>query len=427
MRLPTPPFKPPGARLLELFANYEQNSDEIRQVVGVHTAKELEQAPGVYRVFHEDASLRYDFKIDCPGHVILVTDTRTWRSYPRKGRMTAPDLLGPDELVKQLTLSATDKPKLVVLSTNALMLRADRTAAQIRRYGEDYDNELYESWLFPSLAFDRLVVQLSKMCPSLTGQVIILSGDYHYAFATRLDYWATTRLGEAPQPAKLVIAQLVSSALRNEKDSTREHQQDGYTYHRGWLEGIFMPEHKPEGYAGWNRPALSGKLSVGEGRFEDQQVAHRLSVDGDEPTLRHELSGGRKEFLITLTAVPDYRYRLEYLHAFDTDRKAPTAPPIGPVAGETPRDRIDAAKKQALAEAARRALHNSKGAPPEIVGLNNIAEINFQWDPDPRKDRRVFQTLYCQDDKGVMWARYDVSLNIDDPKYPPIKARGGEQ
>ncbi len=29
----------------------------------------------------------------------------------------------------------------------------------------------------------------SAKCLLLTGQVIILSGDYHYAFATRLDYW----------------------------------------------------------------------------------------------------------------------------------------------------------------------------------------------------------------------------------------------
>ncbi len=65
---PTPPFKPAGARLLEIVSSYEQNSEEIRRLVGVHTAAELKSAGGVYRVFHESDSLRYDFIIEGPGH-----------------------------------------------------------------------------------------------------------------------------------------------------------------------------------------------------------------------------------------------------------------------------------------------------------------------------------------------------------------------
>lgn len=427
VRLPTPPFKPAGARLLELFGTYENSSDEIRGIVGVHTNTEIKQQTGDYRVFHDGASLRYDFKIDCPGHVIIVSDTRTWRSFPTSGRETQPDMLGPGELANQLTIPLTSKPKLVVFTTNAPPIRAMRALTAHPTIAGVYEPDLYDSWDFPSLAFDRMIVQLSKMCPpqagTITGQVVVLSGDYHYSFASRLDYWATTRLGETPQPAKLVIAQLVASPLRNESKATRGHQDDGYTYHRHWYEGLEMPHNAPEGYAGYNWTSATSRAV---GNLNMTGLVVPLKVDKDHPTLPYELS--RSDVITTLAGTPpDYRYRLEYLNTIESGQNAPTPPAIGPVAGETPRDRVDAATAHARAAAALRALHDSSGAPPEIIGINNLGEINFQWDSNSGHDRRVLHTLRGQDANGaVVWARYDISLNIDDPKYPPIKARGGE-
>jgi hypothetical protein len=394
IRIPTPPFKPAGARLLELLGTYEQSADEIRRLVGVHTHAELARQTGDYRVFHDGASLRYDFKIDGPGHVIVVSDTRTWRSFPGSSRKRHPDMLGPGELANQLTIPPTAKPKLVVFTTNAPPIRAIRAITAHPSIAGVYKPDLYDSWNFPSLAFDRMVVQLSKMCPvqagTITGQVVLLSGDYHYSFASRLDYWATSRLGEAPQPAKLVIAQLVASPLRNESQSTRGHQDHGYSYHRHWYEGIVMPDNAPEGYAGYNWTS-SASRAVGA-RHKAGHV-DRLEIDGEHPTLGYELGDTHGDIITLSGSPPDYRYRLEYLNA----------------------------------AAAAGALHDASGAPPEIVGINNLGEINFQWDLNGGHDRRLLHTLRGRDASGtVVWARYDISLNIDDPKYPPIKARGGE-
>ncbi len=210
IRIPTPPIIPPGARLLQLFGNYEGNSDEIRNIVGVHTTPELkadEQKNGTFRMFHEGLPLRYNFIIDWPAFVVIVSDTRSWRSFPEPGDKTQPDMLGPGELANQLTIPATDKPKIVVFTTNAPPIRAMRKIVKHPKIAGVYDSDLYDSWQYPSRHFDQMIVQLTSMCPAtkvnilgqlidkVQGQVMILSGDYHYSFASRMDYWATSPLG----------------------------------------------------------------------------------------------------------------------------------------------------------------------------------------------------------------------------------------
>ncbi|HET6844342.1 MAG TPA: hypothetical protein VFK06_22065 [Candidatus Angelobacter sp.] len=439
----TPPFKSAGARLLELLPTSVQNSDEVRKIVGVHTADELTQkaGSGLYRVFHESNALRYDFKIDFPAFVIIVTDTRTWRSFPESGRETQPDMLDPGELANQLTLSApTDKPKLIVFTTNAPPIRAMRKIALHPHLADVYGDDIYDSWQFPWLAFDRMIVQLTKMCPVkgevIKGQVVILSGDYHYCLASRLDYWADTRLEQTLQPANLVVGQLVASPFKNESESTRAHQEDGYTYHRHSYESLGLPVDEPEGYAGWNY-TTSGSKRVGEFTVDLGtrlgSSSKELTIDKHSPTCDYDLAGNSplenisaEQGTVKLTEKPDYRYRLEYLKCLDTGQNVPTSPPIGPIAGESASDRKKAAVAHARASAALRAIRNSQGVSPDIVGRNNLAEITFQWDLNNGNDRRVFQTVRVQDKSNVLWARYNVSLNIDDPKYPLIKANGGE-
>src|SRR5205807_9788720 len=79
-------------------AVYEASSEDIQKIVGIHPADVVLSAG---RVFHDEghsstgapASLRFNFRIEGPGHLVLVTDTRTWRAYPDSGQDARADFL----------------------------------------------------------------------------------------------------------------------------------------------------------------------------------------------------------------------------------------------------------------------------------------------------------------------------------------------
>jgi hypothetical protein len=77
---------PPGQALLGLLdgtnaTRYAQQSPQMQSLLAVHDAATLEARPD-HGVFHDANSLLYDFTVEGPGHQIIFTDTRTWRSFP---------------------------------------------------------------------------------------------------------------------------------------------------------------------------------------------------------------------------------------------------------------------------------------------------------------------------------------------------------
>src|SRR5205807_2319952 len=121
-------------------------------------------------------------------------------------------------------------------------------------------------WEMGSVGLDRLLARLADRLPpgGRVGRIVLLSGDVHHSFASRMVYQATTPYeSTGPNPATVVFAQLVSSALKNQSDNTLGLHRVGYRYgpwkgpfHTAWL----IPPHTPEYYAGWNT-AQRGKVS----------------------------------------------------------------------------------------------------------------------------------------------------------------------
>jgi hypothetical protein len=474
----------PGAALLNLFAtinsasnpaavssDYDQYSAQIQVILGIHDSAAIESAG---RVFHEGAnklvnkaytnptSLRYDFRVEGPGHVILVTDTRTWRAYPDTGEFTHADHLGsflPDsELSHQVyvpdqTLGA--RILIVVVTTNAPPIASFRFAADHPKlvdvaqhksdflkevgstaiigpiigpvvapsltspnpYGSQagraiYVEDLFDGWQFPSDALDRLIVQIDTLLKvqGQTQQAVILSGDVHSAFAARLTYWVEKqRFGDpagTQTTSQMVLTQLVASAFKNEKDDIRGQHKSGYEYAPSWFARRIVPTFMPEGYAGWNR---SGK-----------HTSDRLNNLPVPPWNIPQLT----------IAKPDYRYRLDYLVTSETGQNAPPPKIFVP-----PSDPATALKNYAAAAVQQRLTTNTGSPNQQIIGHNNIAELSFIWQANLK---RVYHTLYWimkNPDKNSnysydsssdvyvnYWSRYDVSLNLDDPDYPKITA-----
>src|SRR5215469_9343121 len=234
----------------------------LRTAVGVHTYAQMASPPvtivGAARAnwlsaYHDPSGLAFDFTVESQTHQIIMTDTRTWRSFP-PGRQHA-ELLPLDQIQRQIVnlKPATDARRLiVVLSTNAPPVPGIRQAADKPRtaaflssfdYTNDVHPDVFEAWEIPSTPFDRLVGAISTRLQPFsgvkTGGAIILSGDVHTSFATRLVVQGANPLGAAipTEQVNVVVAQLVSSSFRNLTDKTLSQHKKGYSYPYEFLVG----------------------------------------------------------------------------------------------------------------------------------------------------------------------------------------------
>ncbi len=436
---------PPGRELLEMLdpglidpsqsiplnqraARYEQNSKDMRALLGMPENKnEVEVAKAVV---HKPGSLLYNYTIEADGHQIIVTDTRTWRSFPKGGRETG-EFLPPAQFGKQIleTPPLQNRALLVVLSTNAPAVPAIRSAARhnlIARIGafimdRDRSPDTFEAWEIPSEATDRLLRTLTSKLPKNNsdehyGQVILLSGDVHHSYASRLSYRAKTRFEDVTdQPARAVIAQLVGSSFKKETDSTRGFQRDGYTYAPALAHVLgLIPPHVPEGYVGWN-VSPGTKLDVGRETIATTP-SHEVKIDFKGPTL----ALWRERFpknTFRLHRQPDYRYRFDYLTPLPQDSEDPSIPPLPTGAALTNRQTVVQFYK-ALNALFR--LDNRNPGKEKVIGVNNFSEVTFNWGQGD--DKAVRHTVRWHAPQiGDFATTYLVSLNPNDPNFPDIK------
>lgn len=491
-------------------AAYDTASPPIRTLVGVHTYELMEDdsegaLSNSIRAFHDGASsppdtitvndvdvntksLRYNYTIEGPAHQVLVTDTRTWRGFT--GDNTLPTLLYgqlPDQIINAKP-PLGERLQLLICSTNAppiaqirLLVHAGpaQWVTTLFRYKDTPRSaidfwDIPDSWDFPSRDFDEMIAAVTTRLATRSGTIVaplvILSGDVHFSFSSRMGYWATQRLGDdptKPQAVNIAIGQLVSSSLKNEADSTRQVELGGYGNAdpgKGqWLKlapflgaagglgltfgaialfggsaekalkdgaigaaagaligllipvilfGRRLPPHIPEAYVGWNIPRNAPDKMIAKATAS---VSYPFKVTGALPTYDQNLNdSGLTNALIT----PDYRYRLDYLvpNPDEGGETSPVQPPPSiPAAGATPGQWA-----QTFAAAATlRTDTISKGLKlPEVVGHNAIGEITFAWpkdgDPLVEPGKVVHHKLHWQTpgQRGVaMFDQYDVSLD----------------
>jgi hypothetical protein len=502
---------------------YEKSADTIRQLVGLHQRSDMDDgADGSMHAFHAGAasdtitvngvavntkSLRYNFTVEGPSHQVLVTDTRTWRGFA--GRSELPTLLYKqlaDQIVNAEPVLG-DRLQLLVCTTNAPPIAGIRmlvhapvvallsdawqsvkgfvssvvhpSAVEAPRGPSFIDhNDLYDSWVFPGRAFDEMIVALtSRVTPrngTIVAPMVLLSGDVHFSFSSRLAYWATARLGDTtPQPAKIALAQLVSSSLKNEAGMTRQVQLGGYANplnsglvkaapyiaagagavlgagagaglgaafgsgERGELKdgaigaaaggllglvalnvilGGQIPPPLPEAYVGWNVPANGSDKLIAN---PDAKTTYPFKATATAPTFDQNLNPSELKGALT---TPDYRYRLDYLRPVRGGQTKPVTPPPVPAT-----DATAAQWAQAYAAAAntRTDVVSNGTKLPDCIGHNAIAEVTFVW---PAGDasatgKLVHHRVHWQSPgpSGVaMWVEYDVSLDVDDPNYADL-------
>src|SRR5262249_55394177 len=336
---------PAGLRLLQKLdkgtaASYKTNEADIRRIVAVHDwntqTKHADQG-----VVHDSDALVYNYTIEATAYQIVVTDSRTWRSYPN-GNNEPCHLIPKDQLKIQIPDSPATgrRALLVVITTNAPEIEGLREATRqpwLAQHGSsiaqsDPNPDIFDSWDVPAASFDRLLKRCTDKLPKdsagkLHGQVILLSGDVHHSFATRLKYRADKRFEDTQaQPATVVFAQLVASSFRKQTGRTVDIHRDGYKW---GIPGLGVPPPWPEGYVGFTLPkgTTIGKIEIPVTAARTAFVPLEMT---DVPTI---LLAGKSlviDFLpnpkgIQLTERPAYRYRLDYLTA-TTDGSLPANP-----------------------------------------------------------------------------------------------------
>jgi hypothetical protein len=419
------PLSSEGLLLAQLHGlsaeSYDQRSETIRTILGVPPAATIRERqlrnPG--SLFHDAHTIDYHFTVEGPGHQIIFTDTRTWRSYPHKGRQPS-EILTAAHLEKQIvkTKDTGDRALLVVLSTNAPPIEPIRFAARVDRLTNfiEHHPDLYESWEIPSVAFDRLLRAVTDKLPlearQHVGHAILLSGDVHHSFATRLVYRATNRFEDVtPQPATAVVAQLVASSFKKEDGKTRDIHAEGYSYLPAPVSLLdVLRRNRSEGYVGWN---VRSKTTVAykNYRLGDSTTSREVITISEPKTLDLWTPDlGHLSWDVELQEKPHYRYRLDYLLPVrqQIQLQVPPMPPLLPG--------TDAAARRAAAERYRQlaAQHRTynRQKPPKVVGVNNFGEISFAWSGGP--DKKVHHTLrWWAATSKIALTTYTISLNAD--------------
>lgn len=416
-------------------SEYNQNSDAIRRILGIQTETALKAEPK-NALFHDPFSLEYNYYLECPGHVVIVTDTRTWRAFPLGG-INAPDLLRDsidlrkNQYTSQFSslIDLKDRALFIVLTTNAPSIQPIRATERFPRTTRAvrFHPDIYESWRISSVAFERLIKAITDLLPKNTsgeryGSAILLSGDVHHSFASRLSYSATNRYEDSTaQPTAAIIAQLTTSSFKKEDADTRSLQKGGYTY-SPWIGKVLgaVPPHLPEPYVGWNH-TQSTRRKVGlffdpTSEMTVPPVPVGLFISSQSPTVALWGDKPATRDMIFFDSTPHYRYRLDYLLPISYNDPLSIPPPVtGSSSGTTPEERKKAGQKY---KTALNYYLKECGDPKkiQIIGVNNFSEITLQW--GAANDRAVFHKIHWRIPPGDtlnVSTIYKVNLTPDEP------------
>lgn len=164
---------------------------------------------------YPNQEMPWSFRIDYPGFQLIGLDSRNLRGY-RDG-INAPAVIYPGSIPPQLG-NDYSKPLTIVMCAAPLFgveaIESVQEEVDIHihfhpfwkldpKLDEKYDKE---AWSFDSEAFYTIQLELSKF-----KKIIVLSGDVHYGFSVKVEYWGE----QITSPPTAIFAQCCSSALQN--------------------------------------------------------------------------------------------------------------------------------------------------------------------------------------------------------------------
>ncbi|MFB7448213.1 hypothetical protein [Streptomyces sp. NPDC056194] len=368
------------------------------------------------RITRLDGSLTWHYSVTWNGHQLVAVDTRTQRVF-RGGFEDPPSLIYSDAAFTSMVESAEDQglDKVTVLLSPCPVLGdpvieevAQPAVRRIQGYAGQLDQD-YEAWGHDPRAFEKFIARvLGHAKPGADGvrrrRVISLGGDVHYGFAARMTYSAAAPYTGAAGQVRSVLAQLTSSSLKNEATGTMLLHHMGFNLSR-----IDLPHTRR---AGWANP--SGKdLKIR--MYDSSGEATRQTWVRESPALL-ELG----ETATVHSPQPEWEYELSYFRHTDPDGTAPRPGGPAPVSFPATGDRRNALAQYVQAADNHRDYMWITGSGREIVGRNNIGEVQFTWDGQDAKS--VIQTLWWHlpgNSGGAPLTRLVVPLEVGQTTGPP--------
>lgn len=409
-----------------------QQEQEIALGVGLPSLVDIRKSHPK-QVTHTQGSLKWHYTVTGPEYEVLVLDTRTWREFPGKD-FDFPALLsaeGCDEQISKVvrpqnarvTLVIAPSPVIGLPFLEAVQKTAKSVAEQMGAAAWGFDPE---AWGLEETAFERLFARLAlRALPAAQSRVIILSGDVHYSFAARLQYSAICPFQSSKNvKTELVVAQFTSSSLKNEaKGLGGSHS----LHTKGFVPFRIIKYIPTVEVLGWENQG-GKELEIGLSyTFVDDTVQHlpwRLKGSPAKVDLVQERDCFRA---LQITKKPEWWYRIDFLSAKSEEinkSQVSSLVKLDSVKAPLPGQDRKLPLEQYLSMARNyRDFIGKKGTGKEVVGLNNIGEITFEFVDG--KEIAV-QTLWWRLkswEKGKLLepfplTRCEVSLVFDDQDYP---------
>jgi hypothetical protein len=431
---------------------------------------------------------------------IIVLDGRTKRSYTKKDWHAT--LIHEAHQVKQIptVINNSDSFALtIIVSPTAIIdipaldfseytfLAEKIVVCETNKEGENLD--IYDSWKNQSPDFEKLLARIAARGNSSNSTVktrnIILTGDVHFAAASRLDY--EIKLADNSDMHQAVFTQLVSSSLKKQTFETRTLHYNGYKFSAlsGLIQKIpgffnipflglaakvlitlidrlsdigdsndsfylFDPKlPKPREFFGWEDPNTFGDLEHLKIRSSNilvrlfQILIQENVIIGNDPVLGPLLENMPetytkipiKEKMIiskdqTLNVVeditfpePDWRYRIDYILAENEVRESFTSNEILDVGNPVPPDKNKALKEYLKASKNHSSFAQKYGSGKEIVGLNNVSEVSFDWkDEEKSVIQQTWWNLKDEEESEEFFplTKYIVSLDFNAENLPKL-------
>jgi len=368
----------PGKQLISCLSTYMSEGfasrldERIEALIGLPRAEEINQL--IDR--DPEQTVLWHYRIHGPQFEVWFLDTRTWRGFHGDDPDDIPDLISGRGW-KQVTPAplSTTKLTLVVAPTNVIDIpftsKLSRWAAKLHTvYISDYG----DTWEAQTEAYERLLSTLAVIARPevLEERFVFLSGDVHYGFAARIQYWCRRAYkGRAlPKECRAVFAHLTSSPFLNTNKITRLLHRIGHPW-------PFRPE--PKEWAGWNEmPQL--QITSWRGRLRAFFQGFRTRGVKHQPPLMNLAHPPRE---LRVGAQPDWRYRVDHIEGTAENRD-----------------------------------EDRRGG-REIVGANNAALLSFEIEDDHWQVRQTLWWREREDGALKPRTRFSVSLSLsDDGPYP---------
>ncbi len=380
-----------------IFSGSQTYWQKFRSLLGVPTQNSVNTNK---RLIPVAGSIPYHFSLDCDYYQVIALDLRTMRWFNDSSGFAYPQLISEQGLFQLDQLDA-NKEFVLLISGTPIFGNPPIEKKQRQRSSElDRLEDDCEAWGLRKRGVEGLLSKLAQSSPkvgfgSFKGRIIVLSGDVHQAFVNRCEFWATEPYN-APSEWEwtnphMVIAQLTASSMKNEEHG---FATVGHVHEIGWdWYGDGLPESAR--IFGFNNSTGKWKIHVANqvGVLTTDEL---YANGGSSATINisdFDSFGGVSQD-IQLVEAHDWQYRIDYFMDTRDEREVDGNTESAAGINIPPSGDRNAALDEYLKMARNHSDYNWLwGDGKEIVGLNNIAMVRFDWGAN-EDEKFVFQDIW---------------------------------